>query len=448
MPRRAALIQALLVALIVGGLSLATDPAAPLRAAALAVAAAATIGIFSLLHRRAFLDPLRRIHGRVDALAAGDLAGKVYVGTGGEVATLARSINSLSASLAARFQQLEGDRRRLEGILSGLVEGVIALDGRDQIIFANARAGLVLEFSPERAVGRKFWEVIRHRPLVDLVQSAVNAREPRRLDMEWQGAATRSLGVYAAPLAGESSGLIVVIHDVSELRRLERLRQEFVANVSHELKTPLAVIRASAETLADGAADDPVHRKAFLDQIAEQSDRLHALILDLLALARIEGSATPLEPIVVPLQAAVAEAIDRHGTRAAAKQITLVHPDGPPAEAWAESESVDVMLDNLIDNAIKYTGPGGTITVRHGAGPADTWLEVSDTGIGIPPADLPRVFERFYRVDKARSRELGGTGLGLAIVKHLAQANGGSVSARSEPGRGTTFTVRLPIARS
>jgi two-component system phosphate regulon sensor histidine kinase PhoR len=250
--------------------------------------------------------------------------------------------------------------------------------------------------------------------------------------------------VYAAPLASEADGLIVVLQDVSEIKRLERLRQEFVANVSHELKTPLAVIKASTETLIDGAADDPVHRRAFLDQIDEQSNRLHALILDLLALARIEGAEAAPEPTAVPLHQCAAEAVERHRNRASAKGVELKVADAPPVTAWTDEEAVEIILDNLIDNAIKYTPEGGSIVVSSGSGGESSWLEVSDTGVGIPESDLPRVFERFYRVDKARSRELGGTGLGLSIVKRLAQANGGSVTARSSPGRGSAFVVRLP----
>ena len=248
-------------------------------------------------------------------------------------------------------------------------------------------------------------------------------------------------------------GAVLVLHDTSELRRLERLRQEFVANVSHELKTPLSVITACVETLLAGAVDDLEHRGPFLERIAEQANRLHALILDLLTLARIESAAGALEPRAVALAPAVAACLGRHRARANSnKKLLEAVPPSPASDtseeiaAWADEEAVSQILDNLIDNALKYTPSGGRIRVRWRAEDSQVCLEVQDNGIGIPEQDLPRIFERFYRVDKARSRELGGTGLGLAIVKHLVHAMQGSVHAASRVGHGTTFSVRLPRA--
>jgi two-component system phosphate regulon sensor histidine kinase PhoR len=239
-----------------------------------------------------------------------------------------------------------------------------------------------------------------------------------------------------------------VLHDTTELRRLENLRQEFVANVSHELKTPLSVIQASVETLLDGAMDDRAHRGAFLERINEQAGRLHHLILDLLSLAQIEARAEVFNFQSVAIAEAVAACLERHRARASSRQQLLEAHDGEPTVAWADEEALAQILDNLIDNALKYTPPGGRIDVRWHGQDGQVVLEVADTGIGIPERDLPRIFERFYRVDKARSRELGGTGLGLAIVKHLVQAMHGSVTAASELGKGTTFAIRLPRAES
>jgi two-component system phosphate regulon sensor histidine kinase PhoR len=253
--------------------------------------------------------------------------------------------------------------------------------------------------------------------------------------------------VHAARLPGDPPrGAVLVVHDTSDLRRLERLLHEFVANVSHELKTPLSVISACVETLLEGgAAEDPTHCRSFLGQVAEQAERLHRLILDLLSLARIESGteAFAFENVSVP--EAVRGCVERHHARAEAKRQSLEADAGPEELwAWVDEEALCEILDNLIDNAVKYTPEGGAIRVRWWA--EDDWacLEVRDTGIGIPAGDLPRIFERFYRVDKARSRELGGTGLGLSIVKHLVQALHGSISATSVVGAGTTFTVRLP----
>src|SRR5262249_20604958 len=221
-------------------------------------------------------------------------------------------------------------------------------------------------------------------------------------------------------------------------------RQEFVANVSHELKTPLAVIQACAETLQDGAAEDPDARESFLHQITDQSARLLALILDLLSLARLDAGEETFERQELKIGELINECIDRHRPRAEAKRMTLEGVP-PPGEltVWADPEAVSQILDNLVDNAVKYTPAGGTVRVRWSAGPDEVYIDVEDNGPGIPEVDLPRIFARFYRVDRARSRELGGTGLGLAIVKRLSQAMGGSGKVASEVGRGTTFTVTL-----
>jgi two-component system phosphate regulon sensor histidine kinase PhoR len=228
------------------------------------------------------------------------------------------------------------------------------------------------------------------------------------------------------------------------------LRQDFVANVSHELKTPLAVISSTVEALQDGAADDPAARDVFLARVGDEAARLLALIQDLLSLARIESAALELDPEAVPLDRAIAACLERQAPRAEAKTLTLV--EKPPADApagvaaLADARALRQVLDNLVDNAIKYTPDGGRVTVRWAATAGQVSFEIQDTGIGISDADQLRVFERFYRADKARSRDAGGTGLGLAIVKHLVQAMRGTVRVSSKLGSGTTFRVTLPRA--
>jgi two-component system phosphate regulon sensor histidine kinase PhoR len=280
----------------------------------------------------------------------------------------------------------------------------------------------------------------------DAVEQAFGNTEPTRSEVEVGAQVRRVVAVHASRLPGEPSpGVLVVLHDVTELRRLENLRQEFVANVSHELKTPLTVIAASAETLLDGALGDPAHNVAFVRRIAEQADRLHQLILDLLSVARIESGQSRFEIAAVPLAPLVEGCLSQFAAKANAKQISLAAES--PSEAisvLADEEGLEQILSNLVDNALKYTPAGGRVTIRWQVNDDAVIMEVSDSGLGISSEDQARVFERFYRVDKARSRELGGTGLGLSIVKHLAQAFGGSVSVRSELGRGSTFSVRLP----
>ncbi|HEY1375735.1 MAG TPA: ATP-binding protein [Gemmataceae bacterium] len=381
-------------------------------------------------------------------LAAGKFGHKLYAGGSPALTDLARAVNAAAETLAGRIDGLEAERRQLRAVLGGMVEGVLSLDARQVILFANDRAGELLGFDSAAASGRKFWEVVRHRRLQGVVRAALAGPEPIREELDWTGPAVRHLALYAARLTGPDTGAVVVLHDTTDLRRLERVRQEFVANVSHELKTPLAVIKVCAETLIDGAAADIEARGGFLRQIDEQADRLHALILDLINLARIESGAEALDCQAVPLESAVRDCLDRHRPRAEANGLRLevAAPAGPSVTAWADEEAVDTILDNLVDNAIKYTQAGGRVAVRWRAADGRSVVEIEDTGIGIPERDQSRVFERFYRVDRARARELGGTGLGLSIVKHLVQAMGGEVGVRSAMGRGTTFTVRLPAS--
>lgn len=411
-------------------------------------AAAATLLAFLFARRSA--RPLQELTHGAERIAAGAYGHKVYAIGQDELGTLARAFNHMSNRLAEQFTQLEEDRQQLRAVLSGMVEGVLALDAEQRILFTNDLAGKMLGFEPASAVGRKLWEVIRQRSLQDVVRQALTHAKPHSAELDWKGPGARHLSVHAAPLSGPAGrGAVLVFHDTTELRRLERLRQEFVANVSHELKTPLSVIKACTETLIGGAVDDPEARGTFLQQVAEQAERLHALILDLISLARIESGEEVFEFGAVDVSAAARDCVERHRARAEARGQTLVAiepEDGGDVRAWADDDAVRHIIDNLVDNAVKYTPDGGRISIRWQPDGDHVRLEVIDTGIGIPERDLPRIFERFYRVDKARSRELGGTGLGLSIVKHLVQAMRGTVDAQSQPGQGSTFRVRFPAA--
>ncbi len=406
------------------------------------------------------IQPLRDLQRATEGVGEEAAGQRVFPEHQDEVGQLGEAFNRMSERLADRIAQLEEDRQLLRTILSGMVEGVVALDAAQRILFVNDRATALLELSAKTTVGRRLWEVVRHRPLLDVVSRALSQAEPSRAEIHPFGArlrpagawspdpppAGRSLTVYAARLPGPPpQGVVLVLHDTTELRRLERLRQDFVANVSHELKTPLSVIKANIETLLLGAMEDAEHRGQFLDRIARQSDRLYALILDLLSLARIESGDALFEFQSVPIVTVLRACLERHLARAAARGQTLTfEDDGTNPTVWADEEALEQIFSNLVDNAVKYTPDGGQIRIgwRHEAD--CLCVSVSDTGIGIPETDLPRVFERFYRVDRARSRELGGTGLGLAIVKHLVQAMNGSIRVASQVGQGTTFIVCLP----
>ncbi len=421
---------------------------------------------------------LRELTRAVENIGVGEA--RVFLDARDELCSLGKTFNRISERLSAHIGQLEADRQQLRTILSGMVEGVVALDSEQRILFANDRAAQLLEITGQSVVGRPLWAVVRQRSLIDVIRRALDTPEAQREEIHWIGSTagplpsvTRSLTVHAARFSGGKSyhagrGAVLVLHDTTELRRLERLRQDFVANVSHELKTPVTVIKVCVETLQDGAADDPHHRDHFLGQIARQSDRLHMLILDLLSLARIESGDELFDFQAVDVQPLVLGLVERFRPRAESRQQVLevgrgtgVSPvnngesntEGTPAQpseavsVWADEEAVEQILENLLDNALKYTPEKGKVSIHWSTHAAQVCIEVSDTGIGIPPADLPRIFERFYRVDKARSREMGGTGLGLSIVKHLAQAMHGSVQASSRVGQGSTFQVWLPAGR-
>ncbi len=405
------------------------------------------LGLSAWLSRRVY-QPLRALKSAANQVADGAYGQRVFVDARGEVGALSQAFNNMSQRLADKFSQIDEDRQQLRTVLSSMLEGVVAIDPQQRVLFANDRAGQLLEFSPRASVGRHLWEIVRHPRLYEMVQSALEQNREQSQELHWAGPMQRSYFVHVARLPGSAErGAVLVLHDNTELRRLERLRQEFVANVSHELKTPLAIIKACVETLLDAGFEDSTIRKNFLERIADQSDRLHRLILDLLRLARIESETEAFTREDLPVERLVLDCIDRHRTLAQARNQTLsVHPPevGQEAVVWADEEALQQILDNLVDNALKYTPEGGAVSVRWGKHGEQVVIQVQDTGIGIPESELARIFERFYRVDKARSRELGGTGLGLSIVKHLAQAMQGSIQAASQVGKGTTFTVLLP----
>ena len=400
----------------------------------------------SMLIARRISAPLVELSGAADSIARGDYGKKVLVASRDEVGRLASSFNAMSEACAAQIAQMAQDREQLRAIFRSMVEGVLVLDAEQTILFVNEAAGQLLGVPAPSAQGQKIWQVFRHHQLNEAVSTILAADEPYRCDLEWGGSERRALALQGARLPGQPhSGAVLVFHDITHLRKLETVRQDFVANVSHELKTPLAAIQATVETLLDGAMQDTEHNVRFLERVRENADRLHRLVQDLLSLGRIESSQAPLELEAIDVQSAVEACIGRHLDRAKAKDLHVVsHPPSHAVIALADDEALAVILDNLVDNAIKYTPGGGTITLRCFAEDRQAIVQVMDTGVGIPDKDLPRIFERFYRVDKARSRELGGTGLGLSIVKHLVHSLGASITVTSQVGQGSVFTIRIP----
>lgn len=411
---------------------------------------------FSLLGLAVGWQLMRRTHRalsdlaeHVDAVAAGDFSRSLPDEDRLEWGPLGTALVQMQHRIGQQVRELDQDRRELQAVFRCMAEGVIVIDGTQQVQFINEAASQLLRLPIDACRGRKLWELIRHRPFVEAAEAVLRSEEPVRCEIDWSARDDRVLALHGSSLAGASlRGAVLVLQDISELRRLERMRQDFVANVSHELKTPLAAIQAVVETLLDGAIHDPVHNVKFLERVRENSERLSFLVQDLLTLSRIQSGQEMLEIQSLDLAPIVDQCIQRQEHRAQAQQQRLsCEPPPAPVLCRADEDALHHMLDNLVDNAIKYTPPGGSIMLRWREEAGEAVIEVADSGVGIPDKDLPRVFERFYRVDKARSRELGGTGLGLSIVKNLAQALSGRVTAESQVGIGSTFRIVLPLAR-
>ena len=393
------------------------------------------------------IRPLTILTHAAESIANGDYDQKLYFPQHDELGILAQSFNHMSKEMAERVRQLQASGDRLSTVLEGMVEGVIAINERQHVLFANESAGRLLFFSPEDAEGKALFESVRNHQLQKSVTEVLKTLEPQRMEVELESTSDRILGVTTTPLPGTPCpGLVIVLFDMTELRRLESLRQEFVGNVSHELKTPLSSIKAYTETLIRGAMDDPEINKTFLLRIEEQADRLHQLILDLISLASIESGNQVFDIINIELRPFVESCLVDQQKVAESKQIELLIEEREPGiKVKADEEGLHQILGNLINNAIKYTPDQGRITIRWQREEGNmVLLQVQDTGIGIAEKYQARLFERFFRVDKARSRELGGTGLGLSIVKHLVQSFNGTIGVSSKVGEGSTFSVRLP----
>jgi two-component system phosphate regulon sensor histidine kinase PhoR len=354
------------------------------------------------------------------------------------------------AGLRTRHAELlEADQHRLDTLLDSMLDGLVVLDANNRIALTNRAAESLFGFS-RQMIGGSLLEAVRHHEVAAL--AARLHTEPAILDHELQleGTPPRVLQVNAIALrdaAGAATGAMLVFHDLTRLRELEGARQEFVANVSHELRTPLSLIKGAAETLLDGAKSDPAALERLLQIIDRHADRLTLLIDDLLLLAKLDSDRLVLHLQPAPLRAAVQDVFDDLTPRARAREVRLENTIADGLVAKADPDRLRQVLSNLIDNGIKYGRAGGGLTVS--ARPVGSGLievGVRDDGPGIPPEALARVFERFYRVDKARSREQGGTGLGLAIVKHAVQAHGGEVRVESELGQGATFYFTMPSA--
>lgn len=407
-------------------------------------------GLVGFLLVRRIAKPISALHAAAERYARGELEFRVSIDRPGELRSLAETLNDMAGQLRRRIQTVTSQRNELDGILSSMSEAVFLLDGALQVRRMNTAARRLFGKSAEPVAGRPLLEICRNTDLQSFAERTLESGGPLEESLTVYGTPPVHLQAHGTVLAGESGpneGVLLVLADVSRLVRLEGVRRDFVANVSHELRTPVTSIMGFIETLREGAADDPGTRERFLSIIGRHAERLQAIMDDLLTLARLEQGgreAVRMEPCRV--EALVHEVLELCGPAAEAKEISIVTsvPD-EPLEVRANAVLLEQAVMNLVDNAIKYSEPGTAVEVS--VKPADGTLEIAvrDRGCGIPARDLPRIFERFYRVDKARSRTLGGTGLGLAIVKHIALVHRGEATVESVLGEGSTFTIRLPM---
>ena len=419
--------------------------AALLRQSLLAAAIALLLGVL-LAYRMAGGQArrVRELERVAIRLGTGESGVRALEQPADELGRLGRTINTLASLLRLRLLALERERDERERILAHIGDGVVLIDSDDRVVHANRSLAAILGLPLPPVAGTAFQEFARSPELVELLHAARASEQPVELDLRLWTPHQRRVRATATRLAGEEDGsAMLVLHDLTEIERLNQVRQDFVANVSHELKTPLTSLKGYAETLLEGGLNDVEHRESFVRIIRDQSARLQSLVDDLLSLADLERPDVRLRLEAFDLREAVERQATTFRARAEQAHLTLEVDPGPETPVTADRLRIDQVIANLLDNALKYT-ERGAVRVRVGHGGSVAWCEVSDTGPGIPLEEVSRVFERFYRVDKARSREKGGTGLGLSIVRHILVLHGGRVTVESVVGQGSTFRFELP----
>ena len=406
----------------------------------------------SLIISRRISHPLEQMKHSAESIARGDWKKPLSVNSDSvEISALSNALNQMALQLEDRIKTITNQSNESEAVLSSMVEGVLAVDAAENIIRLNKAAGKLLEIKPDSAEGRPIHEVVRNSLLREFIERTLSGIENVETDLTIGNQNEIFLQAHGAVLKDmqeKSIGAVIVLNDVTRLRRLETVRKDFVANVSHELKTPITLIKGFVETLQQGALEKREEAERFLNIMSKQVERLNAIIEDLLSLSRLEQdsgkSAISMEKtkVIQILESAIRDC----ESKLLEKKISIQLNCSNELEVFANSPLLNQAVLNLVDNALKYSEQGEKITVEAFVTGTEIVIEVQDWGCGIGSEHLPRLFERFYRIDQARSRQMGGTGLGLAIVKHIVQEHGGSVSVNSTLGKGSRFSIHLPIS--
>jgi len=408
-----------------------------------AVIAAVIAILLAFQMLRITTEPVKKLTQLSKKMAQGELDQEIQITSRDEVGELARAFNQMAVRLKEMVALLTNERDRMATILSNIDDAILMVDGDSKITTMNRAAENIFQISEKKALGHTFIEIVRDHELNELLQHCRSTGKQQTGAVEIK-LKKQFLSAIATPLPGDG-GCLVHIQDLTELRRLEIIRQDFISNISHELRTPIASVKALAETLNEGAIEDPSVAKDFLSRINVEVDKLAQMVQELGELSRIESGEAPLQKKPVNIAGAIEHAVDRLRAQAdrAGLNFDFVIPSTLP-KVMADEARVEQVLVNIIHNAIKFTPSGGRISISANARDNDIIISVKDTGVGIPADDLPRIFERFYKADKSRSG--GGTGLGLAIAKHIVEAHGGRIWAESTEGRGSTFNFTLPLA--
>ena len=418
-------------------------------AGALVMAILLSMGLAWVLFNRV-IGPLNKVNTVAQEMARGNLDRELHIYSDDEFGQLARNVNEMARQLKNTIAQITEARNQASAILDSMADGVIALNKSAEVLFVNPVVEQVFGISQAASQGKNILGVIRNYDVERLLERALKTEKPITEEVRLIYPEPKVFHLCATPLHGQQGGgIVVLLSDITEHKRLEDMRTEFIANVSHELRTPITSIRGFLETLLDGKIEDTVITRHFLEIMSKETERLTRLIDDLLNLSNIEERRVVHRWQSIQLTDTINRIVTMFRTQASDKKldvITEVPPKLPVIQG--DPDMLAQVLINLVDNAIKYTPSGGRITIRAGTTEGNVKVEVEDTGIGIPPENLPRIFERFYRVDKARSRELGGIGMGLAIVKHIIRAHGGKAKVESEVGKGSTFIFTLPVEES